>query len=272
LSSSTGHQVNYRIRTYDWEPNRTIDVHATPEQIESLAKNGYMVRERLITGEHLEKLRAAADEIAAEAGGEQAAGSGGRFDGLFVRNLIDRHPAFLEMLKFAPTLSVARAVLGPQVQVHASVLRVSYPNDTKQQVEWHFHQRVIPDPVPPFFCRPQVLDNLIYLDDITLENGPLCVLPGTHLRDDDPVENEFGDKPGQVVLTVPAGSCVTAHASLWHRAMPTKPGSTIRRLFIFGYSPTWMKQVDQKRDGLIATILPNADEETRELLGIGGYL
>jgi hypothetical protein len=73
-------------------------------------------------------------------------------------------------------------------------------------------------------------------------------------------------------LTLPAGSCVTSHSGLWHRALPTRPGGGTRRLLILGYSPTWMKQVDKPGGGLTDELAPGADAETRELLGLSGYL
>jgi len=266
------HERTYRIKNTRMrvDPPRVVDVQVSRSQINALEQEGFIVRERLIQGELLERLRQAADEIEAEELKNQKAGEEGGFGGLFVRNLIDRHPTFLEMLRFEPTISVARAVLGPQVQVHASVLRVAYPELQNQQVEWHFHQRVVPDPQPAFFYRPVVLDNLIYLDDITLESGPLVVLPGTHHVDEDIPNGDFSDKPGQVVVTVPAGSCVTSHSGLWHKAMPTVGGGK-RRLLILGYSPVWMKQIDRAGGGLTDALRNSPDEEIRELLGLSGY-
>ena len=273
------HERQYRIRNtrVHLDPPRTFDVYASPEQIAHLEQEGYLVRERLVSGDLLEKLRAAADAVEAEALKTTRPGETGGFGGLFVRGLIDRHPDFLEtLLKFDPLLSVARAVLGPQVQIHASVLRVSYPGLENQQVEWHFHQRVLPDPEPAFFFRPVVLDNLIYLDDINDQNGPLVVLPRTHLINDNLPAGDFSDKPGQVPVPVPAGSVVTSHSSLWHKALPTLPGGTKRRLLILGYSPVWMKQVDRPSvagcsGGLTDALKNSPDEETRELLGLSGY-
>lgn len=283
--TSPSFPITYRIRnnTVDRDLPRTYEVQASRDDVRALVEDGYLVRERLIQGELLEELRGAADAIAAEAEKKQGQGIGGGFGGLFVRHLIDKHPTFLKMIHFAPTLSVARAVLGPQVQIHASVLRVAYPDAGNQQVEWHFHQRVVPDIIekgqskgePPFFFRPAVLDNLIYLDDLTLESGPLVVLPGSHHENLDLPSGDFSDKPGQVVVTCPAGSCVTSHASLWHKAMPTLPTSGKRRLFILGYSPVWLKQIDKPSAGagrgLTDTLLPDADPETRELLGLNGW-
>ena len=43
---------------------REVDVHATPEELESLDRDGYLVRERVIEGEWLESLRSAIDRMA----------------------------------------------------------------------------------------------------------------------------------------------------------------------------------------------------------------
>ena len=170
------------------------------------------------------------------------------------------------------------AMLGPQVQVRGFSARISYPDQPNQETHWHFHQRLIPDPLPPFFSRPQTIDCLLYLDETNDANGPLCVLPGSHhWTETDLPEEDYGDRPGQVTLRLPPGSLVFTHGSLWHRALPTRPEGTVRRLLLFGYGPCWMKAAIygvKPDDGLTAQLLrgPNVDEETRELLGAAGYM
>lgn len=278
------HTLTYRLLNHDLkDPVRPVEVHATPEEIRSFAEAGYLVRERLFQGELLERLRAALDEVAAAESSPTASMGMGegmntsrRFGGLFLRHLMDKHPAFLDLLKFPPLLSVARALLGPQVQVRGLSARISYPEQPNQETHWHFHQRLIPDPLPPFFSRPQTIDALIYLDDVNDANGPLCLVPGSHQRiNEDLPEDQYGDLPGQITLRVPAGSCVMCHGSLWHRALPNRPDGAVRRLLLLGYGPTWMKASiygDKPKDGLTAALLKDADEETRELLGVAGYM
>ena len=269
--------LEYRIRNerMHLDPPRHIEVPLEPAQLEALVEDGFIVRENLLGAELLQTLRDAADKIEAEELEKREAYTSGAFGGLFVRNVIDRHPAFLNLLHFEPLLGVARAVLGPQVQVRASVLRVSYPDLPNQQVEWHFHQRCVPEPLPPFFARPVVLDHLIYLDDLTLESGPLVVLPGSHKWNGDIPTGDHSDKEGQKTVLVPAGSCVTSHSGLWHKAMPTLPGGGKRRLLIWGHGPVWVKQIDKPSNGagygLTDTLIQGSDEETRELLGLSGY-
>jgi ectoine hydroxylase-related dioxygenase (phytanoyl-CoA dioxygenase family) len=267
------HRVSFRIRNEHVlrEAPREFDLPVSESEFAQLIEEGYLVQERVIQGAHLEALRNAADEIEAAELEIQSAHQGGGFGGLFVRNLLDRHQAFLDILMYAPALNVARAAIGPQVQCHAMVLRVSYPHLAGQQVEWHFHQRVVPDPIPPFFSRPEVMDNLIYLDDVDEDTGPLVIIPGSHRWNEILPSGDFSDKPGQVVLPVPAGSMVTTPSSLWHKAMPTKPGGRKRRLLILGYSPTWMKPIDSFGGEPTAELRRTGDAETRELLGVAGY-
>jgi hypothetical protein len=272
------HTIRYRIRDdHKGNPAREVEVLATPEEIETLARDGYLVRRRLIPMATVERLRAALDETVAR-DDRLETGGGRSFGGTFIRHLMDKHEAFLAFLKFAPTLSVARALFGPSVQLRGFTGRVCSPDSPNQETTWHFHQRLVPDPLPPLFMRPQTLDVLLYLDDLDDKNGPLCVVPGSHhWLDRDLGAADFEEKPGQVVLRLPAGSLVMCHGALWHRALPTQPCGTVRRLLLYGYGPAWGKPAIygvKPVGGLTTRLLESgdADEETRELLGLAGYM
>ena len=272
------HTATFRIRDgHRGFPVQQTEVLATSEEIQALARDGYLVRENLLPPAEIARLRTALDETIARDQGLETQG-GKSFGGVFIRHLMDKHPAFLEMLDWAPTLSIARALLGPSVAVRGFTGRVCYPDAPNQETEWHFHQRVIPDPLPPLFSRPHTLDVLLYLDDLTDLNGPLCIIPGSHLWTDcDLPPAVFDDQPDQVILRLPAGSAVLCHGSLWHRALPTRPGGTLRRLLLFGYGPAWLKTSiygEKPEDGLTAQLLrrPDVSEETRNLLGMTGYM
>jgi len=272
------HTIRYRTRdSHRGFPERAVEVLATEEEIATFVRDGYLVRENLIAREHLARLRDALD--AAVAADDHLERGGGRaFGGIFIRHLMDKHPTFLELLHFQPTLSVARALFGPAVQWRGFTGRICYPDAPNKETEWHFHQRVIPDPIPPMFARPQTIDVLLYLDDIDDRNGPLCVLPGSHQwLERDLAKVDFDDRQEQVTLRLRAGSAVITHGALWHRALPTQPGCGIRRLLLWGYGPAWQKTSIygvKPADGLTDRLLadPDLGEETRELLGVAGYM
>jgi ectoine hydroxylase-related dioxygenase (phytanoyl-CoA dioxygenase family) len=270
------YEIDYDILTqYLPERARKVEVYATPEEVNHLATQGFLVRERLFTGESLEHLRTAIDELTEqEIQGKDVAASR-RFGGLFLRHLMDKHECFLDFLKFQPLLSIARAVLGPLVQIRGLSARIAFPGQPNQETQWHIHQQVVPKPLPPFFSYPHGLDCLIYLDDLTDEIGPLAVLPGSHLWVSEFIEpDDFADRSHQSVLRVPAGSCVIIHSNVWHRALPTIRSTGKRRLLILTYVPTWMRQAPygvKPESGLTERLLANGDPETKELLGVGGY-
>ena len=81
----------------------------------------------------LDQLCAALDEVEAAEVNADNISRHERFGGWFPRYLMDKHPTFLELIDFQPTLSVARAVLGPFVRIRQLGGRVSYPGDPNQQ-------------------------------------------------------------------------------------------------------------------------------------------
>jgi len=269
------HHLSYRIldamRSF---PVREVEVLATPDEIASYVRDGYLVRERLIPEADLARLRSAFDEVFAS---DQHLEHGGTtFGGTFARHLADKHPAFLDLIDFAPFVSVARAILGPSVQSRGVTGRLCRAGQPSQETEWHFHQRVIPDPLPPLFMLPQTVDVLIYLDDARGKNGPLCVLPGSHkLLHTECHGGHLRALPKQVIIEPEPGTCVLTHGSLWHRALPTGPGCETRRLLIQGYGACWMKPSiygKKPENGLTDQLAKGASEEMRELLGERGYM
>ncbi|HEX8464081.1 MAG TPA: phytanoyl-CoA dioxygenase family protein [Abditibacterium sp.] len=270
------HHLSYTtLDSHRGNPQCDVEVLATESEIQDLLRDGYLVRERIVTGEALQRLRDALDEVMAtdakiETGRET-------FSGSYARFLHDKHPAFLDLHDFPPALSVARAVLGPILHLRVFTGRLTRPGDAFSEVEWHLHQRMIPRPLPPVWCRPQTLDCLLYLDDLDAGNGPLSVLPGSHEWLDSNL-SAFDCEPreGEVTLELPAGSMVMMFGSLWHRALPTD-GSRTRRLLLFAYAPAWLKGSivgEQPANGLSRQLLaqPDVSVETRELLGVAGWL
>jgi ectoine hydroxylase-related dioxygenase (phytanoyl-CoA dioxygenase family) len=277
--SDKHHNIPYRINSqYLPVRERTVEVHASIEEIEHFAQEGFFVRNRLFAGAQLEAMRSAIDDLEQEEL-RDSEGDGiqtmGNFGGLFIRHLMDKHPVYRDLLKYQPLLSVARAMLGPMVQIRGFSARIAYPELSNQGTQWHIHQQVVPDPIPHFFCYPHGIDTLIYLDDITDKTGPLCVLPGSHLQPHFSLPNgDFEDKPGQIELLVPAGTAVMVHSNLWHLAKGMLPGGHKRRLVIITYTPTWLRAAPygvKPKDGFLRQLEESDDPEIRELLGVGGY-
>lgn len=263
--------LNPRENVQHWD----VDVHATPDELKAFANTGYLIREGLFKGENLQKLRDALDRLEErECEKRDNAMSSKRGWGFIPRHLMDKDEVFLELLKFQPVLSIARAMMGPLVRLRALSARISYPGDDRQhQTPWHQHLRVISNPLPPWFSRPHCVDCLIYLDDLNEDTGAVAIVPGSHNWLDKATPGKYEPIDGEVQLYVNAGDAVLIHGNLWHRALPTLHSK--RRLLILSYTPTWLRKSphggNPPVDGLTQTVLKNADEEERILLGVGGY-
>jgi hypothetical protein len=247
---------------------RRVRIAADRDLIDGMLRDGFAVRDALVPAPMLAELREACDRIEAQAGPPLASGG---FGGLFVRRIVDRHPVFLDLARWEPLLSLSRALLGPQLQLHASVMRISYPRLASQSVEWHYHQRCVPRPLPPWFTRPHAIDHLIYLDGLDDDTGPLVVMPGSHGRDERLPSGDQGDKPGQAVVRCAPGGVVSCHASLWHRALAPEPTGPKRRMLIIAHSAVWVKPSDPVGGGCGEAWITASDAESLELAGRAGF-
>jgi ectoine hydroxylase len=96
--------------------------------------------------------------------------------------------------------------------------------------------------------RTRVVTAMLFLDDSTLENGTLQVLPGSHARGPWPTRTDsdaFGnlemdptevDGHTPVPLEVPAGSVVFFGALLVHKSDPNRSDKA-RRALLYSYQP-----------------------------------
>jgi hypothetical protein len=236
-TSTIHYTINDSKKRY---PVRDVQVHASKAEIDQIVEEGYLFRRGMFSDDVLARMGDAILRIAEEESrlpqGEHIPGNG-----FYLRHLMDKDESFLELLRFEPTLSIARALLGPQVWFDVDA-RLAYAGEPDRCVPWHIHHRVIPDPLPPFFCYPHAVNCLLYLDDVGDREGPLCILPGSHLRHDLVIpDNDSSDMPGQMILKPQAGDLLIHHVNLWHRTLPTQPGCRQRRVVISGYQPSWLK-------------------------------
>jgi len=84
-----------------------------------------------------------------------------------------RHPVFREFCTSEPLLSILKQLLGANVRMHSSKLNVK-ASSGGAGLEWHqdwaFHPHT----------NASILAVGLMLEDCTMENGPMLVLPGSH--------------------------------------------------------------------------------------------
>ncbi len=260
------YDVNNRFKGY---PKHKIKVHATPDEIDEFVREGFLLRRNFIPQEWLHEFGAALEDIIEEEknkpGAEVYEGNG-----LYFRRLLDKNATFHRMIKYEPALSIARALLGPQVSFYVEA-RVALANVADAGVAWHIHTAVIPEPLPPFFCYPHTIQGLIYLDDIGDNEGPLSVIPASHTNDAPrmDLDGKYDPHPDETQLKFSPGDCILMHGNLWHRTTPTTADCGRRRLVLFGYAPSWLNNSTHlgiKSDGALADQLRASSDEIDELI------
>ena len=107
--------------TQGWH-STAVDVAASPSELKQLVDQGYLVRPGLLGREGLARLRGGLDAL--ETVERPIRSPSASFGGWFPRWLMEKDSRFLDLLYCQPLLSVARAVLGPQVRVKHSQGRV----------------------------------------------------------------------------------------------------------------------------------------------------
>lgn len=117
------HNIQYEIlntHSTNTETGRlwNVEVHATPEELIKFDQTGILVRKKLFQGQALSRLQSALDQLEErESQGKDRALSSKNGWGFIPRHLMDKDQAFLDLLKFQPLLSIARAMIGPLVRL-----------------------------------------------------------------------------------------------------------------------------------------------------------
>ena len=144
--------------------------------------------------------------------------------------------AFLDTVQTAPMMDAVADLMGPDLRFHHSKINSKLPGSATV-VKWH--QDFTFDP----HSNDDVITCLIFLDDVTLENGPLRTLPGSHRgplyslwqegRFTGAIAEETAARFEQdaVLHTGPAGSACLMHARVAH-ASTENLSAQPRTLFI----------------------------------------
>lgn len=126
----------------------------------------------------------------------------------FLWDVFESDPVFDVALNTPRVLAAASHVLGPEI--HLSVIAFRWPR------AGHGEQDMHRNPGPPADAV-----NCVWLfDDMTLDNGPTRMVPGSHLLDRGPGHELNGDlrapHPREVLITGKAGSVVVFDDRIYH--------------------------------------------------------
>ena len=227
----------------------------TQEQKDNFWQTGFLVMEDAVTMEELEGLR---NEFSCwvEESREYGADYGETLDGRPRFDLQPGHSSekpglrriqspeevsslFANTMRNAATVDFCAELIGPSIRFHHGKVNSKLPG-TATQVKWHQDF-----PFEPM-TNDDMITALLFVDDVTLENGPLEVLPGTHKG---PIHSHWhkglftgsvdhaiieAQRDKIVKCTGKAGSVCLMHAKLLHGSAPNLSDSS-RTLYITTY-------------------------------------
>ncbi|OED36638.1 restriction endonuclease subunit S [Chromatiales bacterium (ex Bugula neritina AB1)] len=146
---------------------------------------------------------------------------------------------YAETMRNAATVDYCAELVGPGLRFHHGKVNSKQPG-AATQIKWHQDF-----PFQPM-TNDDIITCLLFLDEVTLENGPLEVLPGTHTGmlhshwhngvftgavDDDIINAQ---RQNIVKCIGPAGAVCLMHARLLHGSAPNL-SSNPRSLYITTY-------------------------------------
>ncbi len=155
-----------------------------------------------------------------------------------IKNPAAQHIVYDQVRCYEPIIDIVEQLVGPGVRSMGSKLNMKYP-DFGSPVEWHQDWAFYPH------TNDDVLAVGVAIDDMSIENGGLMVIPGSHTG---PIYDHHQDgrfagavtdpnftPDGAVPITVKAGGISIHHVRTLHGSAPNT-SSTPRRLLLAAYT------------------------------------
>jgi phytanoyl-CoA hydroxylase len=213
----------------------------TKDEITFYKESGYLVIKNLFSREKVDLAHHAINEILNNNDITNVAELEPR-DTSVIRRIwapTKRHQYFMEMATSNELLDVVEKLIGPNIIFHYSKLNMKGPK-VGSIVEWHQDLSYYPH------TNSDLVACLVYLDDATIDNGCLQVIPGSHKAGvlSHYVDNYFrgkfnvdntNHKHNKVdYLEAPAGSVIFLHCLTLHSSAPNHSNKP-RRTFLPAY-------------------------------------
>jgi hypothetical protein len=234
---------------------RHLNLQLTAElqrDVAFFSKWGYLIVEEAITPDQVDALRAALGRTME------------RHEGPTVGQLLEEDEGFGFLLDNPPVLARMQALLGTAVQLHSATSRVTEPGTEDQN--WH---RDVPWPVDPegtpYGALPGQINCGYYLDELTMENGPVVIVPGSHRVPFRPPECHSRFPEEFYVLAKP-GQAVMFDGCLYHRGA-ANTSQQRRRVCLMCYQTAWMKSREPFDGPFAKRLRAEGTDEQKMLLG-----
>jgi len=238
--------------------------------VKKVDADGYAIVPRKLTPAQIATLIQAIDRVTNEIRGDDKSRS------VKVANIVDKDPAFKNLMMFEPALQLAYDFFGPTFNLCQSNF-ISRPKEKAAVADfvsaspWHAD-----GPRPFLFPKINGATGMHYLKfgyfltNLTHGNGgPLQVVRGSHLKPElDGIPHSTFDikqfEKDLVTFNVEEGTIVAFHQAQWHAAPPNYSEIERKNIYI-SYCPNFMRPFD--RAPPTEESVRGESEETKWLLG-----
>jgi len=227
-------------------------------EVDFFLKWGYLVVDDALTEEQLETLKIALDETYEGVDDETQ----------FVGELLEQDERFGFLIDNPPVLERIKAILGNCVQLHSATSRVTQPGATDQN--WHRDGPWPVDPCgTPYGSLPGQVNCGYFLDELTMENGPIVIVPGSQRALFRPPEGHPTFPDQKFVLAKPR-QAVFFDGWLYHRGSANNSPQE-RRVCLMCYQNAWMKSREPCNGPRVTKLREEGSPERKLLLGSIGH-
>jgi len=183
----------------------------------------------------------------------------------FIHELLEQDECFTPLLENPKVLHRMQAILGSCIQLHSATGRIVMPGAEDQN--WH---RDVPWPVSPegtpYGALPGQINCGFYLDELTDENGPIVIVPGSHRVPFRP-PTCHANFPDELRIHALPGQAIMFDGCLYHRGAANRSQNR-RRVCLMCYQPAWMKS-REPFDGPFAKRMREEGSDIQKML-MGG--
>lgn len=241
-------------------------------QKEQLAERGFVIVENVLTPDDCRAMANAFEKLhdaeKDQGGHEVHVEPGARR----LSNIFNKTTAFDKCLWIPEVLAASAYLLG-EIKVHGANIR--------DPVKGHGKQDLHVDVPKRFDDDWWVVNSMIMFDDMTLDNGPTRIVPGSHqwapinvpyvnIGDWEPAPLSPEDEarvpkdlsapyPGEVLVEAPAGAAIICNSSMWHAGTQKKTDAP-RRMLHLSFTrrdlPQQLVQLDHLTQGLYDRMSP----------------
>ena len=218
--------------TVDTREEKTLEQH-----LEEFKTIGFTLFPKMLDDDWVAQMRAAFEEIA-----DRIPNPDGSRSATFVDVLEHKPDLVLSAMSNPRLLDFAEMIVGPHVQLESITYRRTAPQPADTKPVLGFHRDMFAEfPQEGVYHRPLLFNALSYLQDLDDENGPLRILPGTHMKAMSLTpEERTQPHPDEVILYPQAGDIAVFHNAMLHSGTANYSDDH-RYLFFLTMNHSWLK-------------------------------